>query len=76
MVAELMPCPFCGQDGHLEIVDAGGVEMYEDDVPCGSMRTFQVKCRYCGAAGPEALEYESAAAEGWNDREGCCDEKR
>ena len=31
MVAELMPCPFCGQDGHLEIVDAGGVEMYEVD---------------------------------------------
>ena len=52
--AELLPCPFCGENEQ---------QQYRDD-----SENHAVRCMYCGALGPwHGKDYQSAVKE-WNTR--------
>lgn len=55
---DLKPCPFCGRDHRLPIIQ---------DEASGLMHVY---CQACGASGPVESESEAEAIAGWNRRVG------
>lgn len=67
MVAELKPCPFCGNDTANEYSGSSSGEWF-------------VRCDYCWAQGPYSTKSRQMAIASWNERKGetadirCCEE--
>ena len=67
-MAELKPCPFCGNHPDLDF-HASGCKRYFDDmgVPRDTPILYTVKCPWCGCA-IGAYESTDGAIESWNRR--------